>query len=33
VRATFQALSELKDPAFVRRLRGKEEEETAVANG
>ena len=26
VRATFQALSELKDPAFVRRLRGKEEE-------
>ena len=33
VRATFQALSELKDPAFVRRLRGKEEEETAVAHG
>src|SRR6187200_2965473 len=28
VRATFQALSELKDPASVRRLRGKEEEET-----
>ena len=33
VRATFQALSELKDPAFVRRLRGKEEEAPAVANG
>jgi small subunit ribosomal protein S5 len=35
VRATFQALSELKDPTLVRRLRGKEEEErsTAVANG
>ena len=34
VRATFQALSELKDPAFVRRLRGKEEEEpAAVTNG
>ena len=32
VRATFQALSELKDPAFVRRLRGKEEE-PAVTNG
>ena len=31
VRATFQALSELKDPAFVRRLRGKEEEEPAVS--
>ena len=27
VRATFQALSELKDPSAVRRLRGKEEEE------
>ncbi len=26
VRATFQGLSELKDPAFVRRLRGKEDE-------
>ena len=35
VRATFQALSELRDPRAVRRLRGKEEEprETAVANG
>jgi small subunit ribosomal protein S5 len=35
VRATFQALSELKDPALVRRLRGKEEheEEAVVANG
>ena len=36
VRATFQALSELKDPKVVRRLRGKDEEiepETAVANG
>jgi small subunit ribosomal protein S5 len=35
VRATFQALSELKDPSLVRRLRGREEEvpETAVANG
>ena len=34
VRATFQALSELRDPAAVRRLRGKEEEraEPAVAN-
>jgi small subunit ribosomal protein S5 len=33
VRATFQALSELKDPAVVRRLRGKdvEEEEQPVA--
>src|SRR5688500_3246590 len=29
VRATFQALSELKDPAFVRRLRGKEDEAPA----
>ena len=26
VRATFQALSELRDPAYVRRMRGKEEE-------
>ncbi len=26
VRATFQALRELKDPSLVRRLRGKEEE-------
>jgi small subunit ribosomal protein S5 len=39
VRATFQALSELRDPRAVRRMRGKEEEEpresrhTAVANG
>ncbi len=34
VRATFQALRELKDPSLVRRLRGKEEdEETAVSNG
>ena len=34
VRATFQALTELRDPAVVRRLRGKEEEEpAAVTNG
>jgi small subunit ribosomal protein S5 len=36
VRATIQALSELKDPRAIRRLRGIEEEtepETAVANG
>ena len=37
VRATFQALSELKDPKFILRLRGKDEEdgdtETGVANG
>ena len=34
VRATFQALTELRDPSLVRRLRGKEEHaETAVANG
>ena len=34
VRATFQALSELKDPAFVRRLRGKERRERRqMANG
>ena len=37
VRATFQALSELRDPRVVRRLRGMAEEEpeteTAVANG
>ena len=39
VRATFQALSELRDPRAVRRMRGKEEEEprqtrrTVVANG
>src|SRR5688572_28306146 len=30
VRATFAGLAGLKDPAFVRRLRGKEEEEEAV---
>src|SRR5688500_19187733 len=36
VRATIQALSELKDPRVIRRLRGIEEEAetgTAVANG
>ena len=37
VRATFQALTELRDPAAVRRLRGKEgreeEEAAAVTNG
>ena len=35
VRATFQALSELRDPAAVRRLRGKDEteEETAGTHG
>jgi small subunit ribosomal protein S5 len=42
VRATFQALSELRDPRLVRRLRGMAEDEaesdtrtpeTAVANG
>ena len=30
VRATFAGLKGLKDPAFIRRLRGKEEEEEAV---
>ena len=29
VRATFAGLKDLKDPAFVRRLRGKEEDEAA----
>ena len=31
VRATFAALTDLRDPAIVRRLRGKEEEEPAAA--
>ena len=30
VRATFAGLKDLRDPAFIRRLRGKEEEEEAV---
>jgi small subunit ribosomal protein S5 len=33
VRATFQALSELKDPAVVRRLRGKEDEDQPERTG
>ncbi|MGB2717569.1 MAG: 30S ribosomal protein S5 [Vicinamibacterales bacterium] len=33
VRATFAGLQMLKDPAFVRRLRGKEEEAEAVTAG
>jgi small subunit ribosomal protein S5 len=30
VRATFAGLKDLRDPAVVRRLRGKEEEEEVV---